>query len=129
MRAVGQYAFLFTALAAIIALNLGTAPVLSPKLGVDYPYQVAAYLVLAPLAFFLPLWQAHRHMARRRENILNDLADRFKSEHARLLMCLSQNDQDASPSLKRLRLLREGYEWTRKVSTWPIDTELFIVWP
>jgi len=125
MRAVGQYAFSFTALAAIVALNLGTAPVLATKLGVDYPYQVAAYLILAPLAFFLPMWQAHRYMARRRDNILNDLAERFQAEYARLLSCLEQPDQDSAPILERLNLLHASYQWTRKVSSWPIDTELF----
>src|SRR5579859_351726 len=125
MRAVGQYAFSFTALAAIVALNLGTAPVLTAKLGLDYPFQVAAYLVLAPSAIFLPLWQAHRYMARRRESILNDLAERCQSEYARLIQGLSQTNQDATQSLERLRLLQDGYQWTKKVSTWPIDTDLF----
>lgn len=122
IQTVGQYAFSFTAAAAVVGINLGTVPILSTRIAVDYPFQVLAYFLLAPLGFFLPLLQAHSHMAQNRNRVLDGLAAQFQAEYTRLLRLVADNDQEAAESLARLKIIQETYEWTRKSPTWPFDT-------
>jgi hypothetical protein len=122
IRAVGRYAFSFTVLLAVVGLNLGTAPILSLRMGADYPYQVAAYFLVAPLGFILPLWQAHQHMVQNRDRRLNDLAGQFQAEYTRLLERLGRSQEAAGT--ERLKSIEEAYDWTRKALTWPFNPEL-----
>ncbi len=124
LRDVGRYALSFTVLVAVVGLNIGTAPLLSSQMGVDYPAQVVAYFLFAPAAFLLPLWQAHRYMERHRDRLLGDLAHQHQAEYARLFDDLRESGAGASASLERLKVLHETYELTRKATTWPISLEL-----
>ena len=124
IRAVGRYALSFTVLLAIIGLNIGLAPILSTRLGEDYPFQVAAYFLLGPAGFVLPVWQAHRHMAEHRDRLLNELAVRYQADYAQLVNRLHEDGKEASASLERLKAIQETYELTRKASTWPFNLEL-----
>lgn len=119
---ISRYALSFSVIAAVVSLSLGAAPMLSFDMGVDYPYQVAAYFILVPLGFFLPLWQAHVHMARKRDQVLDKLAVEFQMQHAHLLRQVTEQDEQAATSLARLQALHETYEWTKKSPTWPFDT-------
>jgi hypothetical protein len=124
LRDVGRYAFSFTVLVAVVGLNIGTAPLLSTNMGADYPAQVVAYFLLAPAAFILPLWQAHRYLARHRDRLLGDLAGQHQAEYAQLFDELRADGTGASAKLERLKVIHETYELTRKASTWPFSYEL-----
>ena len=119
LEVVSRYAFSVTALLAVVGLNLGTAPLVSPSLGVIYPFQVAAYFLIGPACFILPVWQAHRYMARRRDRLLNDLAARYQAEFTLLVDRLQVDSAEASSSLERVKVLQETYELIGKAPTWP----------
>ncbi len=122
IRAVADYAFTFTALAAVVGLNIGLGPLVADKLGLDYPIQAVLYLVMAPVGFFLPLWQAHHEMVQSRNRIIDDLSAQYQSEYDQLLVDVAQNAKGIEERFKRLKTIQDTYDLIEKSWTWPFNT-------
>ena len=122
IRAVADYAFTFTILAAVVGLNIGLGPLVADKLGLDYPIQAVLYLVMAPVGFFLPLWQAHHEMVQSRNRIIDNLSAQYQNEYDQLLEDVAHNAKEADDRFKRLKTIQDTYDLIEKSWTWPFNT-------
>ena len=68
-QAINNYAFSFAAIVAVAGLSLGLQPILSNPPYPEYYIFVAVYFILAPVSFFLPIWQLHKEMVSSRSKI------------------------------------------------------------
>ncbi|NOH03186.1 MAG: hypothetical protein HND47_15100 [Chloroflexi bacterium] len=78
------------------------------------------YLVLVPLAFLLPFWQAHANMRLARLEALSRISDALQDEYDRLMLAVSSADTTELPS-DRIATLRSLLELTEKAPTWPFE--------
>jgi hypothetical protein len=72
---------------------------------------VPSYLVLAPLAFFLPLYAAHKEMQRAKENRILAINNRF----VELTHSFEKVDE--------IKALREEHQMAKREPIWPFDVE------
>jgi hypothetical protein len=93
---------------------------------------IGAYVILAPLMFFLPLGTAHTAMMKARDQALLFLSEQFDEEYARIGSTLNDEyvftskDADLSEEVldlgvKRLENLRKLYRVTEDFPVWPFD--------
>lgn len=81
---------------------------------------LGAYLILVPLAFTLPFWQAHSNMRLARQEALERISDALQDEYDRLMLDLSSMETAELPS-ERVNALRSLLELTEKAPTWPFE--------
>lgn len=81
---------------------------------------VVLYLILMPLAFVLPFWQAHVNMQSARLDALRRVSDALQDEYDRLMREISSGGT-AEISSERVLSLRALLELTEKAPTWPFE--------
>ncbi|MCK6568432.1 MAG: hypothetical protein DCC59_00790 [Chloroflexi bacterium] len=82
------------------------------------------YIILIPLAFFLPFWQAHIGMKLAKEEALQRISDSLQDEYDRLMPNLSSMKTAEMPS-ERIAALRALLDLTEKAPTWPFENWAF----
>ena len=124
-HAINNYAFSFSSIVAVAGLSLGLQPILSNPPYPEYYIFVAVYFVLAPVSFFLPIWQLHKEMTSSRSKILDNLNAKLQAEFKEFV---DSFDEKAVTSAKkseaismRLKLIREAIELAEKSPKWPFD--------
>ncbi|MBM2851180.1 MAG: hypothetical protein HW418_4122, partial [Anaerolineales bacterium] len=114
-------------LIAVVGLNLGmtllrgqTMPdVLTP----EYYFELAVYLVAAPVLFFLPLWSVHARMAVAKQKLLAEIAEQFELEYRSLLDGLRRNELKLD-DVARLEAIQKVYKIAQASPAWPFDLEI-----
>lgn len=81
---------------------------------------VVLYVILMPLVFVLPFWQAHVNMRSARNEALKRISDALQDEYDRLMGEVSAGDEREISS-ERLKSLREMLALTEKAPTWPFE--------
>ena len=77
------------------------------------------YLLLIPLAFSLPFWQAHQSMRLARMDAIRQISDSLQDEYDRLVKDLAaDNTLDQNSQISTLRSM---LEMTEKAPTWPFE--------
>lgn len=80
---------------------------------------LGAYLVLVPLAFTLPFWQAHSNMRLAKLDAVRQISDALQDEYDRLMKDMAADnrmDQDS-----HIAALRSMLDLTEKAPTWPFE--------
>ena len=137
LRSISQYSGGLSLAIAVVGVGLSTITVqlvLWNKFQVSYEVwlALAAYVILAPLMFFLPLGTAHAAMGNARDRALLHLSEQFDQEYARIGSALNEGDAvpptGARPSedlldqgVKKLENLRKLYRMTEDFPQWPFD--------
>ncbi len=97
--AVKRFSLEIIGVAAIIGLNLGLQPFVIEVPIVEYSFYVAAYFILVPVTFFLPLWQVHHRMVKLKSQMLDKLYSDYQEEAEKLYDALAlehKRDLDSS---------------------------------
>lgn len=136
LRSISQYSTNLSFALAAVGVGLSTITVQLVFWGTfDVAYEVwlalAAYVIVAPLIFFLPLGTAHTAMSNARDRALLLLSEQFDEEYAGIGLTLNgaeapaeapQPPQDhLGPAVTRLENLRKLYEFTADFPVWPFD--------
>lgn len=122
--AITRYGLAFAvfggALGFLIAMRFFFSTPVFPEDGI----YLAVYLVLIPLAFSLPFWQAHVSMSLAKEEALQRISDSLQEEYDRLMPNLSAMKTAEMPS-ERINALRALFELTERAPTWPFENWAF----
>jgi len=79
------------------------------------------YIVLIPLSFTLPFWQAHANMRDSRKDAINRIEYSLQDEYDRLMMDVP-DIPDLETTSARVGMLRTLLEMTEKAPTWPFES-------
>lgn len=112
LRVLGDYVLTSGMLSAVIGLvfgmdllrGLANPALLTP----EFYGELAVYFVVAPTAFFLPLWSAHTHMAAAKRNLLAEIAEQVALEYDVLLEGL-RRDELKPEEVMRLEAIQKIY--------------------
>lgn len=126
-RSVKNFALEFVGVAAIIALNLGLQPFLIEPPVLEFTMYVTLYFIVAPVSFFLPIWEAHQRMSRIKNSMLDRLNYDFQEESQRLYR---KFDDDAKSitylkEVETLHQLEKAIETVAKTTDWPFQGTTF----
>ena len=137
LRSISQYSASLSLAIGAVGVGLSTITVqlvIWDKFQVSYEVwlALAAYVILTPLMFFLPLGTAHGAMGNARDRDLLLLSEQFDEEYARIGSALNEADivtrTGAQPSndlldsgVKKLENLKKLYRMTEDFPQWPFD--------
>lgn len=127
MKGLGDYAVASASLIAIAGFYLGLVWVregfsaLAP--GSVYFPAVLIYLVVSPLLLFWPLINIHYQMIAAKARLLNEIAELFEDEYAKLTNQLHQNILAPDAAI-RLRAFRKMYRTAENAPEWPVNLGL-----
>ena len=118
---ITHYGLWFAAFGGVLGLFIAVRLfVFAPVFPEDAIY-LSLYLVLVPLAFFLPFWQAHTNMRQSRQDALVNISNLLQAEYDRFTANISAgSQQDMDPA--RIATLKNMLELTEKAPTWPYET-------
>lgn len=124
-QAVNKYAFSFASIVAIVGLALGLQPILSNPPIPEYYIFVAVYFILAPVSFFLPIWQIHKEMVNNKGKILEDLNTKLQSEYKEFLESFEEKNDAAIKKSEeistRLQLIHQAIVMAEECPNWPFN--------
>lgn len=126
-RSVKNFALEFVGVAAIIALNLGLQPLLIDPPILEYTIYVSLYFIVAPVSFFLPLWEAHLTMVRTKNKMLDRLNYDYQEESQKLFRRM-ENDSKISSYGKEadsLTRLEQTIQTVSRATDWPFQGTTF----
>lgn len=83
---------------------------------------LGAYLILAPLIFFLPLGTAHSAMTKAKNTQLLQLSQQFDVQYQKISETVKRGDVDYSGNVARIETLQKLYVITEQFTIWPFDT-------
>ncbi len=124
IRSLGDYALSFLLVVAVVGLNIGLGPLLTSARGLDYPYQVAIYLTIAPLSFFLPMWRAHLKMKKTKEKLLEQLTGKYQRSYQDVLANLNADDARTSKEIEELKSIHDFLTLVKSGWSWPFNAGL-----
>lgn len=126
-RSVKNFALEFVGVAAIIALNLGLQPLLIDPPILEYTIYVSLYFIVAPVSFFLPIWEAHRTMVRTKNKMLDRLNYDYQEESQKLYRRM-ENDSKINAYRKEsesLTRLEQSIQTVSRATDWPFQGTTF----
>jgi len=126
LRGINRYSLNLSYAIAIIGLVLSTLILREAQSGTLATYYlgwigVAAYLVIAPLLFFLPLGTAHAAMRRARDKYLLMLAEEFDLEYGFSSDHVEKDPKKLKLKVEKIQQLKELYKTTEEFPVWPFD--------
>jgi hypothetical protein len=129
-NAVKKFSLEIVGVAAIIGLNLGLQPLIFVPPMPEYAFYVILYFILAPVAFFLPLWEVHRRMVYIKEQMLEKLHLDYQEESYRLFSNIHKDTHrdPSNPYLKdseSLSSIKKAIELINQSPDWPFEGTLF----
>lgn len=84
---------------------------------------VVAYLIFAPLFFFLPLGSAHDAMQEAKDSELLELAEKFRETYRKVKISAGESNQSFENELKDLENLKKLYQVAETFPVWPFDVQ------
>lgn len=126
-RSIKNFSLEFVGIAAIIALNLGLAPLLTDPPVIEYSLYVSLYFIIAPVSFFLPIWEAHVRMSKIKNGVLDRLNYDFQEESQRLYRTLDKHGRINSyiDKAETLTQLEKAIETVSRTTDWPFQGTTF----
>jgi hypothetical protein len=117
--AITRYGLSFAGIGGVLGIFIAMRFIVSGPAFPEDAIYLAAYMILIPLAFSLPFWQAHNNMRTARLDALNRISDSLQEEYDRLMG--SAIKEGGKASSERLVTLRAMLEMTEKAPTWPFE--------
>ncbi len=129
-KEVRRFSLEIIGIIAIIGLNLGLQPLTISVPMPEYAFYVVTYFLVAPVSFFLPLWQTHQRMVVIKEEMLDKLHKDFQEESEKLYDAISKNrKKDLSHSYikksEELSSIKETIETIENIPDWPFQGTTF----
>lgn len=126
-RSVKNFALEFVGIAAIIALNLGLQPLLIDPPVLEYAIYVSLYCIVAPVSFFLPLWEAHRRMSKIKNQMLDRLNYDFQELSQELHRKIGRDGKSAAYArdADSLNRLKQTIQTVSGATDWPFQGTTF----
>lgn len=118
--AITRYGLWFAGFGATLGFFIAMRFFFSTPVFPEDAIYLGLYLVLVPLAFSLPFWQAHSSMRIARSEALKRISDSLQDEYDRLILNISSMENAEMPS-ERITTLRSLLELTEKAPTWPFE--------
>lgn len=124
LRLLGNYVLTTGILIAVVGLYFGMqllrAQTDSGVLSREYFVELAAYLLVAPTVFFLPLLSVHTRMGEAKEKLLYEIAQQFDVEYRVLLEGL-RHDTLKVDDVERLEAIQKIYRIAEGAPAWPFN--------
>jgi hypothetical protein len=128
LHPLGRYALKTTYLVAILGA-LGA--ILEYQAYIDGSWQTAyfahaafaAYLVLAPVVFFISLWAAHDAMQDAKEALMQQVSRQFNEDISVTYSELTGPANELKENLERVEQLKKLHQLTESFPVWPFDTQ------
>lgn len=126
-RSIKNFALEFVGVAAIIALNLGLQPLLIDPPFWEYVFYVSLYFIVAPISFFLPIWEAHIRMSKIKNGMLDRLNYDFQEESQRLYRKFDKSGKLPTyiKEAETLNQLEKAIETVSRSTDWPFQGTTF----
>ena len=80
------------------------------------------YLILSPLAFFVPISTAHAAMEKARRNLMHHVADQLENDFAHLLESFDDNAAELKNDLDKIEQLQRMQTLAMRFPVWPFNT-------
>ena len=127
LKSVSTYSITLGYAIAAIGLTVSVQTILEIQrgtFGTSYFtwFGLLAYLIVAPLIFFLPLGTAHAAMTKAKNTQLLQLSQQFDVQYQRISEALNHGDVDYSGNVNRIETLQKLYVITEQFTIWPFDT-------
>lgn len=126
LQGINRYSLNLSYAIAIVGVVLSTLIIREVELGTITTYYlgwigIIAYLVFAPLLFFLPLGTAHAAMKRARDKYLLLLANQFNDEYGFTKNQIETDPDKLKAKVDKIKHLKELYKTTEDFPIWPFD--------
>lgn len=128
LRPLGQYVVTIGLGIGIIGLALGIS-LLRSHMGLEqlqsvFYINLAVYMLVSPVFFFIPLIEAHRLMRNSKENTLIDIAGQYESLYVSTLQKM-KNGKPMDQDLVQLDALHKMYLIADAAPVWPFNFGTF----
>ncbi len=121
------YGIAIYGLAAVVGIlsesYLRTTQFTGPELSIRFVPLLVAYLVLAPIAFFLPIGAARSTMRKAKHGFIVQIADQFELETIAIQSLLASSADELKQKLEKIEQLTKLYDIAAKFPVWPFNTE------
>jgi hypothetical protein len=121
------YGIAIYGLAAVVGIlsesYLRTTEFIGPELSIRFVPFLVAYLVLAPIAFFLPIGAARSVMRQAKHAFIVQIADQFEIETIEIQGLLAAGADELKQKLEKIEQLTKLYDIAAKFPVWPFNTE------
>lgn len=126
-RSIKNFALEFVGAAAIIALNLGLQPILIDPPFWEYLVYVVLYFIVAPIGFFLPIWEAHLRMSKIKNGMLDRLNYDFQEGSQRLYRGFGRKGKMPAyiKEAETLNQLERAIQTVSRSTDWPFQGTTF----
>ncbi len=123
---IKMFSFEVVGVIAIIGLNLGLQPLVIVLPMPEYAFYVITYFIVSPVAFFFPLWEAHRRMVYIKEKMLEKLYDDFQEESYKLYADINKDTRKDSTNSylldsESLSSIKSAIELIKQSPEWPFE--------
>jgi hypothetical protein len=126
-RSIKNFALEFVGVAAILALNLGLQPLLIDPPVLEYIFYVSLYFIVAPISFFLPIWEAHLRMSKIKNGMLDRLNYDFQEESQQLYRKFGKKGKRTAyiKEAETLNQLEKAIQTVSRSTDWPFQGTTF----
>jgi hypothetical protein len=126
LRSISQYSMTLGYAIAIIGVFLSIQTIQEIQIGIfgtSYLtwFELAGYIILAPLVFFLPLGTAHTAMRNAKTTHLLALSHQFDAQYRLIVDSLQSDDREIGSNAERIEQLQTLYQITEDFIIWPFD--------
>ncbi len=118
--AITSYGLVFAGFGAVLGLFITLRHLYSTPVFPEDAIYLVLYLILMPLAFLLPFWQAHVNMRLARMTALRQISDLLQDEYDRLMREVASG-AETEISSDRIKSLCALLDLTEKAPTWPFE--------
>ena len=105
---------------------LRTTQFTGPELSIRFLPLLVAYLVLAPIVFFLPIGAARSIMKKAKNAFIVQIADQFEIDTIEIQSLLASGADELKRKLDKIEQLTKLYDIAIKFPVWPFNTENLI---
>ncbi|HEY45668.1 MAG: hypothetical protein AMJ88_15830 [Anaerolineae bacterium SM23_ 63] len=126
LRSISQYSMTLGYAIAVLGIFLSIQTIQEIQIGIfETSYltwlELAGYIILAPLVFFLPLGTAHTAMRNAKTTHLLALSHQFDAHYTLIVDSLQSDDREIGSSAERIEQLQTLYQITEDFIIWPFD--------
>ena len=120
-NAITHYGLNFAGFCAALGFLIAVRFLYSTPVFPEDAIYLTVYIVLIPLSFSLPFWQAHANMRDARRDALDRIEYSLQEEYDRLMRDVP-DITDLETTSERVGMLRTLLEMTEKAPTWPFES-------
>jgi hypothetical protein len=112
--------------AVVVVLSesyLKTTQFTGPELSIRFLPLLVAYVILAPIVFFLPIGAARSTMKKAKNEFIVQIAEQFEIETLEIQCLLASGADELKRKLEKIEQLTRLYDIAVKFPVWPFNTE------